>query len=277
MRRILSLIATMIVATSLMINPTYAMFDGYEDSMISGEQNIAVFDKANILESEEEEALLELGKDCANEIGIDIVFLTSDNTGGLSPTEYCDTIHDSLVADLGFSRNQIICYLHLDKSWDGYEYDHLNCYEKAIDKISEVEAEKVLDAAFNVDKYNYYGRLSAICVNAEKYYKLPTYADTVILGFFPVSYYVLLFGAVVSIVIGIVIVGKHNYANRKTSAVRYIDTGDISVTDRDVNLIRTYDTVSRGYYKQSSSGGSRSSGVHRTSGGSRSRGSSRRR
>ena len=274
MKRLISIVSVIIIAASLIVMPAHAMSDEY---VVQDKYNVGVFDLANVLDETFKSELLELGQECAKEMKLDVVFLTSDDTGGKGPTPYCDDFHDMIVSTMGFNRDQVILYLHLDKSWDGYEYDHINCYERAIDKISEAEAEKVLDAAFAVNKYNYYGRLSALCVNATKYYKLPNAADGLLLGFFPISYEALIIGAIISLVIGITLASKHNAANKRTSAVHYITKGDISVTDRDTRFIRDYTTVSRGYYKSSSSGSGRSGGSHRTSGGSRSRGSSRRR
>ena len=61
-----------------------------------------------------------------------------------------------------------------------------------------------------------------------------------------------------SIVITIVIMGvtavilvvKHNKANRKISATAYVAKNGYNVHDRKERYVRTYETVQRGYYQQ---------------------------
>lgn len=51
-------------------------------------------------------------------------------------------------------------------------------------------------------------------------------------------------------VTAIVLVVKHNKANRQISATAYVAKNGYNVHDRKERYVRTYETVQRGYYRQ---------------------------
>jgi uncharacterized protein len=63
----------------------------------------------------------------------------------------------------------------------------------------------------------------------------------------------------------VILIIRHNAANKAEKATTYLTNDTYKVADKNETLVRTYETVQRGYYAQKSSSGGGSS--HRSSSG----------
>lgn len=250
MRKILFIITTLLLLIISLPTSTYA------ETKENQKGQVGVHDLANVLSNTEKKELYEMGTEYANKYGLDIVFLTASNTHGKSSMVYSDDFYDGLEGGVAYGENGILVFVDLDNG-----YDYVNTIGSAISNISDGEIERILDEAFEIPEENYYGRLKVMMEESIKAYD--TKKPIVTLGSLSI-------GAILSGIVVCILYVKHNSANEKTNAAFYMDSTQSSFKKIDERLVRTYDDISRGYYKESSSSsGSRSSGgsSHRSSSG----------
>lgn len=246
-----------------------------------------VYDLAEVLSTEEVEKLKILGNDIVQELDINVIFLTANDTHGKSSMVYSDDFYDGIEGPVCYSEDGIICFVDLYNS-----YDYIGTCGSAIDNISDYEVEKILDRAFEVPEENYYGRLNALATWAAHYYNESSTGSTGDYDFVydsDRSFITKLFTAIftkwwiplfVTLGFNIVVIGQHNKANKKIDTSIYLDKSRTTFRKGEDRFIRSYQTVSKDYYKprESSSGRSSSRGSsHRSSSGRSHGGGGRRR
>lgn len=218
-----------------------------------------VYDYANLLSTTEEQKLSELAEDYKNEYGVNVVFLTYDNANGKSTMRYTDDFYD----EIHYNQSGILFAIDMDN-----REMYINTIGTCINTLSDRERNAIFDETQNyVKNKEYYKFFDKTCKKAfGKMYNeglaeendteqwwIPTGTSIVVT-------------LIVMTIVTIILIAKHNKANKKISASAYIPNDGYKVYDRKETFLRTYETVSRNYYKSSSGGGSSS---HRSSGGVR--------
>lgn len=276
MKKILCIMTALLVSITTL--PTTIL------ASTSNEENkVGVHDLANVLSESEEESLYELGLGYAKEYNLDIVFLTASDTNGKSYVEYSDDFYDGLEGDIQYGEDGILVFVDLAHGDPGEGYDYINTAGSAIENISDYEIERILDKAFEVPAEDYYGRLETMMKQAIKMYKSDSYSNSSGNSSYEKKALItgsgLVYGGIISAATVLVLLKKHNSANKQTNANVYMDESKSSFSKTSERYVRSYDTVSRGYYAKSSSssGGSRGGSSHRSSSGRSHGGGGRRR
>ena len=243
-----------------------------------------VVDYAEVLTEEEVQYLQDMSDIYAEMIDADYLVLISDYTNGMGSMQFSDYVMDEAI-DQGLLSEDCIC-VFVDL-YNGYDY--INTTGQAIWNISDYEIECVLDEAFEVPEEDYYGRLAAMISGT---YKAYTENDddydwegnytgditidfdggdtlTAIVNAMPTA---ALFAGIFACCCLIAHNTSNTFKHAKTAKLEW-PKDTVKITDKD--LVRTYTTVSAGYYKSnSSSSSSRSSSSRSRSGGSSHRSSS---
>lgn len=223
-----------------------------------------VIDNAEILTSDEEEKLLKKAEKLSDKHDMDITILTELDVPMESAYSFLGGVYDDV---LDTSKTNIILFVGFD---DEGRYAQVDIFNDFDTKISTSELVKIREAMQSgSESKSYYDRLDKGLSTASIRAKVSESADAVLLGFFPISFIWMIGGAIVSGIILIILIGKHNKANKKTTASVYLDSGSITVIDKRDRYVRTDHQVKHGYYKKSSSGGGGGGGGHRSSGGGR--------
>lgn len=250
---------------------------------------VAVYDEANLLSSSEEQKLEDLAEEYSDNIDINVIFVTTNDADGKTTEAYADDYYDDLTSDqleysgilflidmdnreitistagnciTWFNDNEI--EVALDK---GYNYIVDEKYYKTLDAMAKYSLKTIEhwyesgdtpedDYLYSDDNSNDYS------YDDDYSYDEPSKFDEILSNIGQNMFYSL----IITIIVVIILTTKHNSANKKVSAVNYIDkTGKgYKVINRDRHHVRTYETVSKNYYKESSSSSSRSGGGHRS-------------
>lgn len=220
-----------------------------------------VFDYADLLTTEEEDALRNLSKEY-EAYNMSAIFLTTADAEGKTSMAYSDDFYDNN----NFKSDGVLFMIDMDN-----REVYVNTVGMGITIISDYEVERILDAGYTYvgnEQYfeclrgmsNYtYGVIdnyeeSQEAVSELQWSKPAEIVLTVISGSLPAP-----------IIVIIVLTVKHKKANRQISAENYMGS-DFHVKNKDVSYMGCRQEVLRGYYRQqSSSGGGGSS--HRSAGG----------
>ena len=236
-----------------------------------------IYDYANLIDDRREASLLELGNKYKDSLKMDIVFVTTNNTNGKSTMEYSDDFYDGIEGPKEYNKNGILFIIDTD---NGEVY--ISTCGRAIRLMSDSEIEYALDEFFYARGNNndYGAGMYAMSENAflNMTYWMSEGADSTFYYIRP-SFPQILVSFIVTIILSITMLAKHNKANKTVSASHYIGNNGYKINNKKVNFIREYTNVRRGYYKQSSSsgrGGHRSGSSHRSSSGRRHGGGGRR-
>ena len=227
-----------------------------------------VYDYANLLTSSEESKLSSMASQYKNKYNVNVVFLTYSNAQGKSTMRYTDDFYDNLYYDA----SGILFAIDMDN-----REMYINTVGSCINALSDRERNQVFDKTENyVVNKEYYKFFSNACeLSFDKMYETgSSSADRSPLmpdgAAFVLSFLVM-------IIVLLVLLAKHNKANKQISATNYMPQNGYVVNNRQERYVRTYETVQRGYYRESnsSSGGggssshSSSSGVSHGGGGRR--------
>lgn len=233
------------------------------------EYRVDFFDNADLIASEHERDIKEMAEGYKDELKMDIVFVTTNNTNGKSSMVYSDDFLDGLEGGHEYNKDSILFLVDLDN-----EEVYISTCGRAIKLMSDSEIEVALDQFFNKGgSSNYAASMYAMAENALSnmkywmskggdsilYYVKPTFGQLLVSVF---------------LTIGVLFTSykKHNKANQTVSATQYISKDGYKIIDKKVNFVKEYSNVHRGYYKKSSSsssGGHRSGSSHRSSSGRR--------
>lgn len=234
--------------------------DAFKKNMPSDESlkpvdNLYMRDLADLLTDAEEEKLISwINKTYGKEYNV--LFLTTNDTGGKTTMIYSDDYMDQLFPDTDENIAFVIDMANREI--------YVNTMGSAITKLDDTEIDKALDLGFkkitNSKYYECMQVMSEYCLN-ELYNKSNFMSEYI--ANLKVS---LLFALIISAIIVAITIAIHNKANKRISAEKYESKESYEIIDKDAVYERSYDTVQRDYYKpkSSSSGGGSS---HRSSSG----------
>lgn len=243
-----------------------------------------VVDYAEVLTEEEVQYLQDMADIYAEMIDVDYLVLISDYTNEMDSLHFSDYVMDEAIGQGLLDENCICVFVDLYN-----RYDYINTTGTAIWNISDYEIECILDEAFEVPEEDYYGRLAAMISGTYKAYVENdddydwegNYTGSSSIDFDGEDTLSAIFnaiptGALFAGIFAVCCLIAHNTSNTfksaKTAKLKW-PKDTVKITGKD--LIRTYTTVSAGYYKSSSSSSSsRSSSSRSRSGGSSHRSSS---
>lgn len=248
MKKIISTIL-IVLMLFVLIAPMTAHASSYSD----------VYDYANLLSTTEEQKLSELATDYKNEYGVNVVFLTYDNANGKSTMRYTDDFYD----EIHYNESGILFAIDMDN-----REMYINTVGTCINALSDSERNTIFNETQNyVKNKQYYKFFDKTCKKAfGKMYDEGLAAENDKVQWWIPTGTSIIITLIVMAIVTIILIAIHNKANKKISASTYIANDGYKVYDRKETFLRTYETVSRGYYKSSGSGGSSS---HRSSGGVR--------
>lgn len=259
MKKIIHLLTLSIILSIITLPSVFAL-----------ENKCDIYDYSEVLSSTEENKLQELGQKYADKYNIDIVFLTTNNTNGKSSMTYSDDFYDGIEGPIMYADDGILFFIDLDNNMN-----YVNTVGSAIIEITDIEIEKILDAAAEADLTDFYGCFENMLLESMKCYKYGTLVSFVIADVFPVSLPIIFISIFVVFFLSGILIVKHNAANAKINAIRYVDKNNLKINVGTKRFIKTFDKVQRGYY--SSGSGSGGSSSHRSSSGRSHGGGGRRR
>ena len=235
-----------------------------------------IYDYADLISANGERSLLTLANSYKDTLKMDIVFVTTNYTGGKSSMDYADDFYDGLEGVPEHNKDGILFLIDKD---NGEVY--ISTCGRAIKLMSDDEIETALDEFFYARGNNdYSAAMYAMAENAlqNMNYWMSKGADSVIFYLKPTipQFFV---SIIASIAICVIMYAKHNKANKTVSASHYVGNDGYKINNKKVNFVREYTNVRKGYYKQSSNssgGGHRSGSSHRSSSGRRHGGGGRR-
>lgn len=225
------------------------------------------YDYADLISDANERSLLDLANNYKDQLKMDIVFVTTNNTGGKSSMVYADDFYDGLEGTPEHHKDGILFLIDTDNS-----EVYISTCGRAIKLMSDSEIESALDEFFYArDNNNYGAGMYAMAESAlqNMSYWMSKGADSIFYYIRP-TFPQLLISFVITIVICVIMYAKHNKANKTVSANHYVDNNGYKVNNKKVHFVKEYTNVRRGYYKQSSSSGGgrhRSGSSHRSSSG----------
>ena len=240
-----------------------------------------VFDYADLLTTEEEDALRNLSKEY-EEYNMSAIFLTTADAEGKTSMTYSDDFYDNN----NFKPDGVLFMIDMDN-----REVYVNTVGAGITIISDYQVERILDAGYTyvgneeyfeclrgMSNYTYrlienheenpggydtqyyeeYQQESQETVSELQWSKPAEIILTVISGCLPAP-----------IIVIIVLITKHKKANRLVSAENYMGS-DFRVKSKNVAYMGCRHEVLRGYYRQqnhNSSGGGGGGSSHRSAGG----------
>jgi uncharacterized protein len=202
-------------------------------------------------DKEETELIEAIDEQCKG-LSYNILFLTTDDANGKSTMSYSDDYMDKLFPE--GTENNIAFVIDMDN-----RKIYINTMGKAIENLSDDEIDIGIDRGYDEIKSNDYdGCLLAMASYCLDELKGPSFI-TLLLQATP-------FALLVTAVVVVVLILRHNKINKTVAATSYLMKNDYDVIDKDETFVRSYETIQRDYYKpksSSSSGGS----SHRSSSG----------
>jgi uncharacterized protein len=231
-----------------------------------------VYDMADLLSDSEEISLSSLAKQYEEKYFVNVVFLTYNDAKGKDVLTYTDDFYDNIH----YNENGVLFALDMDN-----REMCINTVGTCINALTDAERNYVLDLTedyvFNKEYYNFF---SSTCertfekmvvngqISSQNNSDYTSYSSDWWIPDTPS----IVATIVITLVFCIILIKRHNKANVAISATNY--ASNYRVLNRNERFIRTYQTVSHGYYKSSSSSGGGSSS-RRSSGGVRHGGGSR--
>jgi uncharacterized protein len=243
------LIVMIICCTSQYVHATnLPSKNGNQTTITIGKSHIYIHDLANLMTSQEENDLVESIRDKCEQTEYNVLFLTTNETNGKSTMVYSDDYMDALFP-VG-TENNIAFIIDMDN-----REIYINTMGEAIRQISDNEIDKALDRGYSkIQEKDYSG-----CMQAMATYCLSDLqgTDQGENAFVDSAMSALPGSLLVTAIVVIILVVKHNKANKSVAATSYLNNGDYDVICKDETFVRSYETVQHDYYKpKSSSGGS---------------------
>lgn len=242
---------------------------------------VAVIDNANLLSDYEEETLREKAIPFSNNYGIDIVFLTTNDTNGKSTMVYTDDFYDGIEGGVTYSEDGFLLAIDMDN-----REIYVNTLGKVLAEVNDGEVEYILDEGYRyVTEKDYFNTLNAMfdattyayefhtagssnrIENLHKYHSSPL---LMFLSIFNPLSSIALFCLILAVIVFISLNSAHKKNNTPGTIKNYGEgKKGYEVKNKNSCLINTFTTVDRGYYRpsNSSSGGSRGGSSHRSSSG----------
>lgn len=233
-------------------------------SEYNSDQSVYIHDHAGLLTATEEDELKELAEYFCKDWNLNVLFLTTNNTNGKSTLTYSDDYMDDLFP-VGVENN--IAFI-IDM--DNRQY-YINTMGIAISQLSNYEIDIALDKAFGAMKAGNYGRamekMATYCLSNITG-KSAMMAGGLLSGIIAFMLSGALWALIPTAIVVVVLISKHNAANKQQTATRYMSSENYTIIDKDEIFVRSYDTVQHNYYKpKSSSSGSGGGSSHRSSSG----------
>lgn len=243
---------------------------------------VAIIDNANLLSDMEEEMLRERAIPFSNNYGIDIVFLTTDDTNGKSTMVYTDDFYDGIEGGVTYSEDGFLLVIDMDN-----REIYINTLGKVLAEVNDAEVDDILDegyryvtnkdylntfnAMFDATTYAYenvtYGYSEEIARQHETNPSLFVSFISIFNPFTPIC----LFCLIIAVIMFISLNSAHKKNNTPGTIKNYGEGKKGYVLNRKNDVfIKSFTTVDRGYYKPSNSssgGGSRGGSSHRSSSG----------
>lgn len=232
-----------------------------------------VYDFAGLLTDEQEKELSEIAAKQGSRYGIALNFVTYDDAFGKSTTVFTDDFYDYYV---GMDISGILFAVDMDN-----RQVYINTVGTAIRNIDDDEIDDILDSTFTYAKDgNYYGffintldkSLYAYANGDSSIQYAPyDYGDEYgVINSSPNKFIPtgasLIFSAVVTVVVVLIMLAVHNKNNRAPSAANYMD-GNFRVLSRNEHFIGVRHEVLHDYYKPSESSGGGGGSSHSSGGG----------
>ena len=239
----------------------------YENS-----EAIYVHDHADILSEKEELELEELARSLIGDFELNVLFLTSNDSQGKGIVAYTDDYMDHLFP-VGIEDN--ICFVIC---MDIRKYD-INTMGIAIEQLNDSEIKNALDKAepsmISGDYCQALTKMASYCIPNIIGNKVATQEGVLqnllwaMFAPFPLTAAIIF-----TIILIVILLSKHNSANRITSASAYMSDEDYEILNKNAVYLNSYETVQHDYYrpKESSGGGSSGGGSSHTSSSGRSHG-----
>lgn len=213
-----------------------------------------VFDYADLLSETQEEELREYAAKY-EKYDISVIYLTTDDTGGYSSMTYSDDFYDTHP----FLPDGVLFMIDMDN-----REVYINTVGKCINWLDDDIYDILDDTYIYASDGDYFRCLKETSKQACRIIESHT---NPLIGAIRPSSVVLLIALGITVVILIILLIKHNKANRKIMAERYMGSTFV-VNNKDVVYMGCRQEVIRGYYEQkSSSGGGGGGSSHRSSGG----------
>ena len=208
-----------------------------------------VYDYADLLSKSEEEKLREYAAKYA-EYELSIIYLTTDDTQGYSSMTYSNDFYDTHT----FLPDGVLFMIDMDNR-EVYINTVGSCIEWLEDDVYDI-----LDETYEYASDGAY--FDCLMETSKKACRIIENHTNPIMGAIRPSLVVFLIALGITIIVIVVLLIKHNKANSKTLAERYMGSSFV-VNDKNVVYMGCRHEVLRGYYEQKSSSG----GGHRSSGG----------
>lgn len=218
-----------------------------------------VFDYADLLTESEEDTFRKYSEKF-EKYDVSVIFLTTNDTEGKSSKVYSDNFYDNNH----FRPDGVLFMIDMDN-----REIYINTVGKYIDILTELDISQALDSSYIHATHGDYAlcftKMSKSIGSEIENYENP------ILGAMRFSLPTLLIMIFVTIIVIIVLISKHNRANKKTAGEHYVGS-DFRVNNRNVVYMGCRPEVIPGYYDSQNkggggSGGSYGSGRHISSGG----------
>jgi len=225
-----------------------SIFPAQAEMIDVGSSTVYLHDNADLLSPTEEAKLVELCQDKCFSLSYNVLFLTYNDAAGKSTIRFTDDYMDDLFP---YDEDNIAFVIDMDN-----REIYINTMGKAIDCLSDSEIERALDLGYSqmtdADAYSCLSYMASFC--------FPLLGNAPFGGvFFENMFSAIPFAAVATLTLVIILVTRHNEANKNVTSAWNLNDGRYSIEQKEAHFIKQYDTVQRGYYAQKSSSSSSSS------------------
>ncbi len=249
-KRIISLFVT-VICLSFML------------SVIAGASGPALLvDDADILTDVEEEVLLERLESVSSEYGADVVIVTVNSTGDLSPMEYADDYFDYNGYGQGDDNSGVLLLMDMG----GREMWISTC-GFCIEAIDDYSIEGIFDnMSFDIENELYTDAFNRYIDDCEYY--IDGYINGYPTNYFMLVIVALVIGLIIALIVTGVMKGKLKSVRARAAAADYVKAGSMNVVlSNDLFLYRTITRTKKEENKSSSSTHRSSSGASHGGGG----------
>jgi len=299
MKKKISIFILCIIIISLICVPIYAdIYDTKYQASVNGNL-VGVWDNADLFTDSEESELFDLAKQYSEKCNITVIFLTVNNAKGKTTMVYTDDFYDHLVYDSGHTYNYsshskwgndnpgVLFAIDMDnrESYINTSGDVIdwfsdreidNCLSKGDSylgngqyfKAIKAIAKSSIDNIYNWKSKGYTGEESSSSGGSTKVVSTKK-LGAVISERIGMSIFI---GLIIAVIASVKAYKKENKANVPISSSEYVQSNEFRVLNRQEQYVRTYETVSKGYYRPSSSSSGHSSGSSHSSSGGHSHG-----
>lgn len=209
-----------------------------------------VFDYADLLSEAEEDELREYSSKY-EKYEISVIYLTTDDAEGYSSMTYSDNFYDTHA----FLPDGVLFMIDMDN-----REVYINTVGKCIEWLED-DVYDILDETYEYASDEEY--FDCLMETSKKACRIIENHTNPVMGAIRPSLIVFFIALGITAIVVVVLLVKHNKANRKTLAERYMGSSFV-VNNKNVVYMGCRHEVIRGYYEQKSSSGG---GSHRSSGG----------